>query len=259
MNKVYMCGECYFSQKLETFLNGQTKYQIINLSVGSGNLETFLNILKCNKIFEPGIFLIGGSVHDKWGWNDGETLKDILYWFQGSLYESSLVICLTGPFDRSKNETYDHRITNTLKEEFAQKHGIDVLDLRINTENVISDGIHFDTIGESIFYNKILNFLLSFKEKTINPEILRIGEIKQEIFVEKCKRLTIIHNNNDDLLDIYYNNNLIKKLTPTRLSIENPDRISFIDRPLVNNFTNIETGKIFFSQPVFIHSIIRYI
>ena len=106
------------------------------------------------------------------------------------------------------------------------------------------------------YHCKSLDFLSLFYK---NPEILRIGEIKQEIFVEKCKRLTIIHNNNDDLLDIYYNNNLIKKLTPTRLSIENPDRISFIDRPLVNNFTNIETGKIFFSQPVFIHSIIRYI
>lgn len=257
-NNIYFCGECYFSHDLENFVKEKINCNVVNLSVGSGSTDTFLTILKYKKHFDPGVFLLGGSVHDKWGWNEGKTLEEIYNWFNSSLYDSNLVLCLTGPFDETDNQNYDHRIINDQKKMFAEKNKIDCLDLRIKTQHVMNDKIHFNLDGKKTFHEKILNFLVGYKPRPINPIVKLINKKTTELQVFPCKRLTIIHDHNNNLLDIYNNDKIVKKLTPTRLSSEHKDRTSFIDRTLVSNFVKLEEGLIKFSEPVFIHATLTH-
>jgi hypothetical protein len=256
-NNIYFCGECYFSYALKEFLQKNTSANIQNLSIGSGSTETFLTILKYKKCFDPGIFLLGGSIHDKWGWNNGETLNDILSWFNTSLYDSSLVLCLTGPYEKTTDSIYDHRLINEYKQKFAEQHNIPYLDLRINKEHIF-DNIHFNTEGKEIFNNKILEFLINQKPKLINPKIEKIERTTDRLEINNCKRFTIIHEHNNALLDIFNNEKLVKQLTPYRLLSSNPTRIPYIDRTLYNNFIKPHHGFIRFSEPVFIHATITY-
>lgn len=256
-NNVYFCGECYFSNDLKFFLQEKIDASINNISVGSGSTDIFLTTLKYKKYFDPGIFLLGGSIHDKWGWNNGETLKDVVCWFKTSLYESSLVVCLTGPFDKTTDKEYDHRITNEQKINMTKTLGLPCLDLRIHKEN-LSDHIHLNQSGKEIFYNKILNFLLTYKPNIHNPQINSVQQFTNQINVPSCKRFTIIHDHNNDILNIYNNEKSVKNLVPYRLLKDNPNFIPYIDRTLYNNFINPQVGIITFSQPVFIHATLAY-
>jgi hypothetical protein len=255
-NKIYMCGECYFSKKLASFLEKNTNYSIDNLSVGSGNMDTFLTILKYKKIFDPGLFLLGGSIHDKWGWNKGETLEQVYNWFKTSLYESTMTICLTGPYKKTKDELYDHRETNAYKEKFAAGHGIPILDLRILDENIASDGFHFSEAGEQVLFEKILNYIQSYVPKKTNPEFFKIEQKTDQLSCPECSRLTLIHDHNDELLDIYNNEKIVKRLVPLKLYHLYPEKSFFIDRDIVTNIRNIQKGLMKFTQPVFVKAMI---
>lgn len=256
-NNIYFCGECYFSNDLKIFLQKNIEANIENISIGSGSTDIFLTILKYRKYFEPGVFLLGGSIHDKWGWNNGETLKDIIGWFKTSLYNSSLVLCLTGPYDKTTDDDYDHRKTNEHKINIAESLKIPYLDLRISKEN-LSDTVHFNKQGQEFFFTQILDFLVSYKPDKQNPLIQNIQKTTDKIIVETCKRLTIIHDHNSSVLAIFNNEKQVKNLVPYRLLSENPDSTPYIDRVLYNNFYNPEIGTILFSEPVFVHATLTY-
>lgn len=254
---IYLCGECYFSQKLRAFLGNNLNYAIHDLSFGSGNTDSFLSVLKYKKYLDPGLFFLGGSIHDKYGWRDGQALYDVLKWFECSLYESELVLCLTGPFTRT-NSDFDHRTVNAFKERFAKENGLKILDLRIGEENTV-DYLHFDLAGEKIFFHRVLDFISQYS-RAKQSMVLKTVDMEIDVFdVPDCKRLTILHDVPDHPFYIHNNESLVKQMAPFRLINEHRDHVHFLTgRKMYNNLWDVKSGNVRFSEKAFVYSLILH-
>jgi hypothetical protein len=260
---IYLFGECYFSNDLSIFLNQNfANITVTNLSVSGGSSDNFLTILKMyHRELEPGLFLVGGSIHDQWRWRNGDVIKDIIKWFDTSFAESILVFCQTGPMLNIEDRKYNHNEYNTFKKSMTNNRNIFSLDVRHTEEAATSDKIHLNNLGKSNLNKKILEFLLGFfKNFNKKPiEILSVNKTVNELEInEPVPLLSVIHGHNSDLFTVYVNGQIQKQFGFYMIPEEKRvGYIPYLDRMIVSTYNNVPVGKITFSEPIYVKAMIK--
>jgi len=251
--KVYLFGECYF-QKFEDLLketDGGSQFDFENLSISNGSIKAFLMMLKCKKNLEKGVFLVGGSLQDKWGWESGKIAKQIINWFDTCLFDSLLIFCLTGSLNKQEDL---HNFYNEEKKKFANQRNIFSLDLRFDANQSV-DGIHVGVEEKKVMAKKTIEFLKTISFVFSTEELACFTD---KILVDKPYRnITIFHGHNKSIFEIKNNNKIIKKyafyLLPQKTS---EGHILYMDRPMITEIEKPQVGTINFSERVYVDKVI---
>ena len=256
-SKVYLFGECYFFGLENSADWGE--FDVENISVGSGSCSNFLSLLETGKVREQGIFFVGGSIHERHGWGNGQTLARVLDWFNTFFHDSVLVFCLVGPRNpREEHLLYNNVKYNSEKAEACDGERILSLDCTFDSgdASVTKDGLHIHHTAKAWVSDRIRSFL---SERGFERRLIHVGHDLDRILLGSGYRsMTIMHGNNDGFFSVFNNDRNIKNYAAYGHEMcSKPGVLIYMKgrKIIVDRISNVAAGEIRFSEAIYVDSI----